>query len=119
MNNWTKYMEPDFAKGLFIKEDYAIAGEDGTPDKQRIAELEAKPANATLEIEKAKAQTAPAITDKEVAKMLSRALPYQWMSTLASVVARLQTRPLNAENRHEDKFVLAVWSVLHQEILAK
>ena len=51
--------------------------------------------------------------------MLSRTLPYQWMTTLASAVAELQTRPLNAENWREDKFVLAVWNVLHQEILAK
>ena len=92
---------------------------DQTPDKQRIAELEAKLARATLEMEKAKARAAPALTDEEIAKMLGRALPYQWMTTLASAVAELQTRPLNAENRREDKFVLAVWNVLHQEILAK
>ena len=114
-----KYMRPDFEAGVFIKEDYAIAGEDKTPDKQRIAEPEAKLASATLEMEKAKAQATPALTDEEIAKMLSRALPYQWMTTLASAVAELQTRPLNAENWREDKFVLAVWKVLHQEILAK
>ena len=114
-----KHMRPDFDAGIFIKDAYAIVEADQTPDKQRIAELEAKLARATLEMEKAKARAAPALTDEEIAKMLGRALPYQWMTTLASAVAELQTRPLNAENWREDKFVLAVWNVLHQEILAK
>ena len=114
-----KHMRPDFDAGIFVKDAYAIVEADQTPDKQRIAELEAKLARATLEMEKAKARAAPALTDEEIAKMLGRALPYQWMTTLASAVAELQTRPLNAENWREDKFVLAVWNVLHQEILAK
>ena len=106
-------MRPDFDAGIFVKDAYAIVEADQTPDKQRIAELEAKLARATLEMEKAKARAAPALTDEEIAKMLGRALPYQWMTTLASAVAELQTRPLNAENWREDKFVLAVWNVLH------
>ena len=114
-----KYMRPDFAAGIFVKDAYAVVEADKTPDKQRIAEVEAKLARATLEMEKAKARAAPALTNEEIAKMLSRTLPYQWMTTLASAVAELQTRPLNAENWREDKFVLAVWNVLHQEILAK
>ena len=114
-----KYMRPDFEAGIFVKDAYAVVEANKTPDKQRIAELEAKLAGATLEMEKAKARAAPALTDEEIAKMLSRTLPYQWMTTLASAVAELQTRPLNAENWRQDKFVLAVWNVLHQEILAK
>ena len=114
-----KYMRPDFEAGILVKDAYAVAEADKKPDKQRIAELEAKLARATLKMEKAKARAALALTDEEIAKILSRTLPYQWMTTLASAVVELQTSPLNAENWREDKFVLAVWNVLHQEILAK
>ena len=51
--------------------------------------------------------------------MPGRVLPYQWMTTLASAVAEVQITPWNAENWREDKFVLAVWNVLHQDILVK
>ena len=49
-----KHMRPDFDARTFVKDAYAIVEADQTPDKQRIAELEAKLARATLEMEKAK-----------------------------------------------------------------
>ena len=45
--------------------------EESGMDKRRIAELEVKRANATLEMEKAKAQLVPALTGTELEKMMT------------------------------------------------
>ena len=50
---------------------------------------------------------------------MAQPLPYQWMTKLISAMVELKGRPLNAQGWREDKFVLAVWKVLHDEVRAK
>ena len=81
-----------------MKDDPLASNEGSETDKRRTAELEAKLANAALEMEKAKAQLVPPLTVAELEKLMAQALPYQWVTILVSAMVELKDRPLNVES---------------------
>ena len=66
-----------------------------------------------------KAEVVPPLTVAELEKLMAQALPYQWMTILVSTMVELKDKPLNVESWREDKFVLAVWKVLHDKVRAR
>ena len=64
-----KRLRPEFEKKIFVMDEPLVDIEESETDKHYITELEAKLADAVLEMEKAKAQLVPALATTELEKL--------------------------------------------------